>query len=155
MKKLATLCFLLLLPCSLSFAGEKIKAPIYKTAPQLVVATGNISAQIDELELAIKTDQFEELTGLDRANLSSEFLFVEKAGISADEALKSQNTINQILLTGFENSRMVCKYEAVMGSNMKQKQCETYAAKTAKLKQTQLNTKRNYLPQNGAPLKVE
>ena len=155
MKKLATLCFLLILPYSLSFAGEKIKAPIYKTAPQLVVAAGNISAQIDELELAIKTDQFEELTGLERANLSSEFLFVEKAGISADEALKSQNTINQILLTGFENSRMVCKYEAVMGSNMKQKQCETYAARNAKIKQTQLNQKRGYVPQNGAPLKVE
>jgi hypothetical protein len=154
MKSLATLCFLLILPYSLSFAGEKIKAPVYKTAPQLMVAAGNIPAQIDELELAIKTDQFEELTGLERVTLTSEFLFVEKEGISADEALKSQDTINKILLTGFENSRMVCKYEAVMGSNMKQKQCETYAARNAKIKQTQLNQQRGYVPQNGAPLKT-
>lgn len=155
MKKLVTICMLVILPLSISLAGEKISAPIYKSAPQLNVAAGNVSAQIDVLELAIKTDQFEELTGLDRANLASEFLFVEKENIAADEALKSQNTINEILLLGFENSKMVCKYERVMGSNMKHKQCETYAARNAKIKQTQLNIKRNYLPQNGSPLNVE
>jgi hypothetical protein len=146
---------LAIMPITLSFAGEKIKAPIYKAAPQLNIAEGNISAQIDNLELAIKTDQFEELTSLDRANLTSEFLFVEKENVSPADALIAQEKINKILLTGFENSKMVCKYEAVMGTNMKYKQCETYAAKNAKLKQAQLDVKRNYIPQNGAPLKVE
>ena len=152
MKSFSAICLLFVLPIAIGFAADKIEAPIYKSAPQLNVSAGNISAQIDVIEAAIKTQQFEELTGLERATLTSEFLFVEKENISPTEALKSQETINKILLTGFENSRMVCSFKAVMGSNMKVKQCETFAAKNAKLKQTQLNTKRNYLPQNGSPL---
>lgn len=152
MKSVSTIWLLFILPIAVCFAGDKIAAPVYKSAAQLNVSAGNISAQIDAIEAAIKTQQYEELTGLERATLTSEFLFVEKENISPAEALKSQDTINKILLTGFENSRMVCKYEAVMGTNMKQRQCETYAARNAKIKQTQLNTKRNYVPQNGAPL---
>lgn len=152
MKSLGAICLLFILPMAFSFAGDKIAAPVYKSAAKLDISAGNVSAQIDAIEVAIKTQQYEELTGLERATLTSEFLFVEKENVSPAEALKSQETINKILLTGFENSKMVCKYEAVMGTNMKQRQCETFAARNAKIKQTQLNTKRNFVPQNGAPL---
>ena len=125
-----------------------------KAAVQLDINKGNVSAQIDLIEEKIKTEQYEELTGLDRSKLQSEFLYIESENIDTAEALVSQSKINEILSVAFDNSKLVCKYESVIGSNMKQKQCETKLARDEKLKQTQLNQNRGLVP-FGSPLEVQ
>lgn len=143
-------CFTLLLlviPFSVSAKADK-------AAIQLDLSKGNVSAQIDLIEEKIKTDQYEELTGLDRANLQSEFLYVESSNIDTLEAQNSQQKINSILSIAFDNSKLVCKFESVIGSNLKQKQCETKLARNEKLKQTQLNQQRGLVP-FGSPLEVQ
>ncbi len=107
---------------------------------QLDVTTGNFATQQDSILKAINTDvDYSEISAPDRVLVNQSLTSIADmlkggktyATITGEEQQKlltTQTAINNALVQAKKDSRMICKKEMVLGSNMGKKVCRTAAA---------------------------
>lgn len=134
MKTTKSILFALTLSLFLSFAALAASS---KEALQLNIAAGNVPGQIQAIQSAVNEPQYSELTAENKSTLNSQLAALQQGQLDSVGAAEAQNQINAILKQAFADSRMVCTFEKPLGSNMKQRNCMTVAAKKKQHQNTQ------------------
>jgi hypothetical protein len=107
---------------------------------QLDVSKPDVTNQETLIIKAIKTDKnYAEISDSDRQKITEGFnrirerlsgvTFNELAEAEKTQLLSEQDVINKSLSRAASDSRLICKHEAEIGSNMKKRVCQTQAAK--------------------------
>jgi hypothetical protein len=117
-----------------SAAASNDKQPI-----QLSIAAGNLSQQRLEINQKLSLPNYSELSQDNRVELNQLLDSLVADQLLGSEAIIGQDKINNILKQTFADSKLVCKLEAEIGSNMKKKVCQTVAAKRRAYEQTQID----------------
>ena len=129
--------YILLIPVlflsSTAFAGTDLD----KKAYELSLSSGSIAEQRKIIEAKISQIEYVELNNEDRNSLFSNLDSLEKTAASGPTAFAQQKAVNDILDKAFSDSKLVCKYESPLGSNMKKRTCMTLAAKNRVFEKTQ------------------
>lgn len=122
----------------LSFSGSVFSAS--SDAIQLDMTKGSFPQQQDTILKAINTDvDYSEISANDRAlihksltsiadALKDGHTFASVTGEVQKQILFAQKAINDALLQAKGDSRMICKREQVLGSNLPKKVCRTAAS---------------------------
>jgi hypothetical protein len=112
---------LLLLSTTLSAASD---APV-----QLDISKGDIAGQRAGIMKAISGSEYSELADANRLELYRQLDAIEQNPSAAERNLASQKRANDILATGYADSRQICRQVKEIGSNMSKRSCMTMAAK--------------------------
>ncbi len=112
---------LLLLSTTLSAASD---APV-----QLDISKGDITGQRAAIMKAISGSEYSELADANRLEIYSQLDAIEQNPTAAERNLASQKRANDILATGYADSRLICRQVKEIGSNMSKRSCMTVAAK--------------------------
>jgi hypothetical protein len=125
----------LILISSTAYAGKTLDTE----AVQLSAAAGNIPQQRQQIETKLGQVEYSELTKESRNELNLQFSALEILPAGSQEAISAETRINAILKKAFSDSKLVCTYVQTIGTNMKQRQCMTTAAKKRQYENTQRN----------------
>ena len=78
---------------------------------------------------AISGSEYSELADANRLELYRQLDAIEQNPSAAERNLASQKRANDILATGYADSRLICRQVKEIGSNMSKRSCMTVAAK--------------------------
>ncbi len=124
------------LPLALLFASTAF-AGSGKEPAQLNIAAGNVPGQVQMIQQAIQEPQYVEMAAADKSALNGQLAALQQGQLDAVASLEAQEQVNAILKQAFADSRIVCTFEKPLGSNMKQRNCRTVAAKKKQHQNTQ------------------
>lgn len=128
--------FILVTFTNIVHAGQELD----KTAVQLSVSAGNVSAQRQLIESKIVQIEYQEMLSTDRVILLSKLEAIDSGAVTGNTVVLYQDNINQILQKSFEDSRLICSHEKPTGSKRSIRTCTTAAAKERKHQETQYKT---------------
>ncbi len=126
------LAVLLLSTSISSFATSNDKQPI-----QLSIAAGNLPQQRLEINQKLALPIYSEFSQDDRVELNQLLDSLVNDQLLGNESVIKQDKVNAILKRSFADSKLICKLEAEIGSNMKKKVCQTVASKRRAYEKTQ------------------
>ena len=126
--------FLLLSSSICSIAASNDKQPI-----QLSIAAGNVFQQRLEINQKLSLPKYSELSQDNRVELNQLLDSLVANPLLGNEAIIKQDKVNNILKKSFADSKLICKLEAEIGSNMKKKVCQTAAAKRRAYDKSQID----------------
>ncbi len=118
---------------SVAFAGGELD----KQAYQLSLSDGSITQQRAVIEKKIAQIEYIELTDEGRVTILKQLDSLSQNGATGQQAFNAQQTVNEILSKAFSDSKLVCKYESPLGTNMRKRTCMTLAAKNRVFEKTQ------------------
>lgn len=131
MKKIIIMSFALF--STTVFAGGDLD----KQAYQLSLYDGSIDQQRAVIEKKITQIEYIELTNENRTAMFKHLDFLRQNGASDQKAVNAQQAVNEILFDAFSDSKIVCKYDTALGTNMKKRSCMTLAAQKRIYEKTQ------------------
>lgn len=117
-----------------SYAASNDKQPI-----QLSIAAGNLSQQRLDINQKLSLPSYTELSQDNRVKLNQLLDSLVADQLLSSEAIIGQDKVNNILKQSFADSKLICKLEAEIGSNMKKKVCQTAAAKRRAYDKSQID----------------
>ncbi|MEY4085525.1 MAG: hypothetical protein RL074_1312 [Bacteroidota bacterium] len=143
------LCVVFLFPFELQASSKRSSVAI-----QLNVAAGDLPAQIDMIRKEAAGEDYIEMPRNNRLSLYGYLNALAKGSIDSSEIAKAESDVNTILANAFDDSRLICRNESIMGTNRKQRICVTKAQKTGQYKDTQLDFQRNLIPKS-SPFEIQ
>jgi hypothetical protein len=135
--------YIFLVVALLSSAGVFAGTALDKQAYQLSFSSDTIPVQREIIEKKISQVEYTELSSENRKSLLTHLEHLASAQLTESDALTLQKSVNDILLKAFSDSKIICKYESPLGTNMRIRSCMTLAAKNRAYEKTQLDLQTN------------
>lgn len=107
---------------------------------QLDVSKGDIAGQRAAIMKTISGNEYSELADGDRNELVRQLDAIEQDPSAVERNLASQKRANQILATGYADSKLICRQVKEIGSNMSKRSCMTVAAKRRAAEKAKFDT---------------
>ncbi len=106
---------------------------------QFSLSVGNLSQQRLNINQKLQQPEYSELNQQNLIELNKSLDLLINQELTSNEVMTRQDQVNSILKQTFADSKLICRFENEIGSNMKKKQCQTMAAKRRAFEKTQLD----------------